>query len=274
MASSKLTSFKRCYCICEAATNITIVHLSPWIWVALGVAAFGLGLSKTGIAGISVLSIAAFAFFLPSRMSVGVVLPILICCDLVAALSYRTNAVWSHLIRLFPWAAAGVFVGYFVLKSFGDAEISRLIGVILIVLVCVQWARKKKSSGSLPADNSVPHSALFIAVMGIAAGFTTMVANAAGPIMVIYFLASRLDKMEFMGTGAWFFLILNWFKVPFSASLGLINLNSLPIDLWLAPFGMCGALFGRWVIKYINQSLFEYFALALTLLASIRLLME
>jgi uncharacterized membrane protein YfcA len=245
------------------------------VWAALAIAAFGQGLSKTGIAGISILSIAAFAFFLPSKMSVGIVLPILICCDLVAVVAYRRNAVWPHLLRLFPWAAVGVVAGYFVLRVFGNVELSRAIGIILIALVCVQWWRKgKQSDKAATADGDVPHSMAFIAIMGISAGFTTMVANAAGPIMVIYFLASRLEKLEFMGTGAWFFMILNWFKVPFSISLHMISLKSLPFDLCLAPCGMAGALFGRWIIKYVNQSLFETSALVLTFLASIRLLFE
>jgi len=237
-------------------------------------AAFGQGLSKTGIAGISILSVAAFANFLPSRMSVGVVLPILICCDLVAVLSYRRNAAWHHLIRLFPWAAIGVVLGYLLLRTFSQFNLSPLIGTILIALVGVQWWRRSKNTDKPAPDSDIPHSAVFIAVMGIAAGFTTMIANAAGPIMVLYFLASRLEKMEFMGTGAWFFMILNWFKVPFSWSLHLISLNSLPYDLWLAPCGMAGALFGRLIIKYINQTVFETSALVLTFLASVRLLFE
>ena len=63
-----------------------------------------------------------------------------------------------------------------------------------------------------------------------------MVANAAGPIMIMYLLAMRLPKLVFMGTSAWYFFVLNLFKVPFSYSLGLINFNSLQVSLVLAPF--------------------------------------
>jgi hypothetical protein len=99
-----------------------------------------------------------------------------------------------------------------------------------------------------------------------------MVANAAGPIMIMYLLAMRLPKMEFIGTSAWFFLVLNLFKVPFSYSLGLINPASLSIDLPLAPFAMMGAVSGRAIIKHIDQSLFEKLALVLTLAAGVRML--
>lgn len=90
--------------------------------------------------------------------------------------------------------------------------------------------------------------------------------------MILYLLAMRLPKMEFIGTSAWFFLFLNLFKVPFSYSLGLINPASLRIDLPLIPFAVLGALSGRAIIPHIDQKLFERLALALTLAAGIRML--
>jgi uncharacterized membrane protein YfcA len=79
--------------------------------------------------------------------------------------------------------------------------------------------------------------------------------------------------MEFIGTGAWYFLTLNLFKVPFSYRLGLINPFSLGIDLALAPFAMLGAFYGKTVLKHIPQSLFEKLALIFTLIAGIKLLL-
>ncbi len=99
-----------------------------------------------------------------------------------------------------------------------------------------------------------------------------MVANAAGPVMILYLLAMRLPKMAFIGTSAWFFLVLNLFKVPFSYSLRLINIGFLQIDLPLAPFAVLGALSGREIIRHIDQSLFEKLALALTFVAGLRML--
>ena len=154
-----------------------------------------------------------------------------------------------------------------------DLAVKRLIGGILVTLVLLHlWRRSRNrvsdnSNGSGLAD----HRRLAI-LAGICAGFTTMIANAAGPIMILYLLAMRLPKMEFIGTSAWYFLVLNLFKVPFSYSLGLINPSSLRIDLPLAPFAMIGALFGRAIIQHIDQALFEKLALILTLAAGIRML--
>ena len=108
---------------------------------------------------------------------------------------------------------------------------------------------------------------------GVSAGFTTMVANAAGPIMIVYLLAMRLPKLVFMGTSAWFFFAVNLFKVPFSYSLGLINFASLHISVPLIPFAVAGAVSGRVLIKYIDQRLFELLAMGFTLLAGLRLLL-
>jgi hypothetical protein len=103
------------------------------------------------------------------------------------------------------------------------------------------------------------------------AGFTTIVSNAAGPLMVIYLLAMRLPKMEYMGTGAVFFLMLNIFKVPFMVWLGLVTRASLLLNAELAPAVVAGTLLGRWLLGRINQRAFENIALALTFAAGVRM---
>ncbi|HEX5324343.1 MAG TPA: sulfite exporter TauE/SafE family protein [Capsulimonadaceae bacterium] len=247
------------------------MHLEPWQWVVCALGAIGLGLSKTGIPGLGILAVAVFAIAIPSRESVGVVLPILLVGDIVAVSFYRRHAVWSHLVRLFPAAAVGVVIGWWALGRMSDAAVARVIGVLLIVLVALQmvkmWADAKRSSNAEPKVHPI-----VAPVMGVFGGFATMVANAAGPIMVLYLLAAGLPKMEFIGTGAWYFLIMNAFKVPFSIRLGLINSTSLPIDALLAPAVIAGAVFGRWVLHHIDQRLFERTAVVLTLIAAVKLL--
>jgi len=195
------------------------------------------------------------------------VLVILICGDLVAVTTYRRDASWPHLIRLFPWAGAGVVLGYFALGRVNDSQMRHLIGVILLCLVVFQFIRSPRPAA--PDGEDLPVRPWLAPLAGITAGFTTMVANAAGPVMVLYLLAMRLPKILFVGTAAWYFLILNIFKLPFSASLGLINPSSLSVALWLGPFAILGALIGRPVITRLNQRIFELTALALTFGAAI-----
>lgn len=247
------------------------MNLEPWQW-AVAVAAAGMvGVSKTGIAGLGVLIVAVFALVLPStKQSTGIVLPLLIFGDIVAVLTYRRHAQWQYLWRLFPWTALGVLAGYFAFGRVNDHQAKVLIGTIVCAMVSLhawrRWQTRKTSEATLE------HGGWFAAAIGILAGFTTLVANAAGPLMVIYLLAMRLPKMEYVGTGAVFFLLLNCFKVPFMIDLGLITGGSLWFNVLLAPAVLLGALFGRWLLPRVNQKLFETLALTLSAAAGIKLL--
>ena len=42
-----------------------------------------------------------------------------------------------------------------------------------------------------------------------------MIGNAAGPVMSVYLLSMRKEKMEYIGINAWNFLVVNLLKVPF-----------------------------------------------------------
>ncbi len=248
--------------------------LNFWQWGLLLAGSALVGLSKTGIAGLGILTVAIFANVLPARESTGVLLPLLICGDVVAVTMYRRHAVWSHLWRLCPWVAAGVVLGFGAMYLVREAHLfQRVIGGILLGMVTLHlWRRWGPARNEDLLEQQEPHQWWFSALMGIMAGFTTMVANAAGPVMILYMLAMQLPKMEFMGTGAWFFLSVNLFKVPFSYRLNLISSASLALDLRLAGMVLAGALTGRLVIGRINQRLFEILALAFTMLASLRML--
>jgi len=247
---------------------VTIHSLQMWQWAALMLGAATIGISKTGIPGIGIFAVALFATVIPARESTGLVLPLLIVGDFFAVGSYFRHAVWSHLWRLFPWAIAGILLGYAAMGHLNNYATGKLIGVILVVMVVVHvWRRYYMKS------DSVPHQIWFAAGMGLLAGFTTMVANAAGPIMVLYLLAMFLPKMEFMGTAAIYAFLLNWFKVPLSHHLGLIDLHSLNIDLFLVPVIILGAFCGKKLLPVINQQFFEWLALGLTVIAALKLLL-
>jgi uncharacterized protein len=248
-----------------------VLSLDASQWVLAALAAFLFGISKTGISGLGILGVAIFANVLPPRESAGYVLPLLIAADLVAVKTYRRHAQWPHLFRLCPWAVVGVVIGYFAVKIADPKIIGRLIGAILVALTLLQMWRSQRARLS-GQELAVPHRFWFALIMGILAGFTTMVANAAGPIMVIYLLAMGLPKYEFLGTGAWYFFLLNTFKVPFSCNLGLINKASLLMDAVLAPATIIGALAGVRIVRHIDQRLFEMLALVLSLLAGLKLL--
>ena len=243
--------------------------LSVWQWIFLALGAFLAGLSKTGVPGLGVLSVAFFANALPARESTGALLPLLIGADVFGVLFFRKHASWAHLWKLFPWVLAGIFAGYFALGRISDNSVQRLIGGILLAMIALHCWRRFQPNGIF---SSLPHTRWFTAPIGIMAGFATMMANAAGPVMTLYLLAIELPKLAFIGTGAWFFMLVNITKVPFSANLGLITPQSLQLDAILLIPMVPGALLGPVILRHINQGKFEIMVMVLAVLASIRLL--
>lgn len=240
----------------------------PWQWGLLTFAAIISGFSKTGIPGISILSVSIFALILPAREATGVVLPMLIFADLFAYVVYRKELEWRRVGRLLPWTGVGLVLGWLTLGHVNNAQATRLIGGIVALMLGLHvWRRARQT----PADSAAPPP-WFGPFIGVFAGITTMMANAAGPVMTLYLLAMRLPKLEFLGTSAAFFLLINWLKVPFIAQLGLINSASLTLNLCLLPAVAVGALAGRPLVQRINQRVFENTALLLAAAAAVRLL--
>ena len=242
-----------------------MMTLQGWEWALAILAALVVGISKAGIGGLGLLAVVIFAMIMPAKQATGMVLPLLCFGDIVAAASYRQHASWHHIRRLFPWTAAGVVIGYLAFDRIDEHQARLLIGGIVLGLVAMHFIRRKFSG------HEAEHGAWFAPTIGVLAGFTTLVANAAGPLMVVYMLAMRLPKMDFVGTSAVFFLIMNLFKVPFMVNLGLINGSSFAFNLCLAPVVLAGAWFGRKLVMKIDQRRFENIALVLSVVAGLNL---
>lgn len=240
--------------------------LAQWLLAIL--AAAGIGVAKSGFSGVSMVHVLVFAFLFGARDSTGVVLPLLIVGDICALLAFHQHARWDYVRRMLPPACLGVVVGWLLMHRLDEAVFKPLIGSVILSLTTLQLVRMRRPHWF--AD--MPHTTWFVWTLGLLAGVTTMLANAAGPIMALYLLAVGLPKFEFVGTSAWYFFIVNTFKVPFSAALGLIHRDTLLLNAALIPAVALGLLGGRWLVKRIPQRLFDALLLAFAALASLRLI--
>ena len=242
----------------------------PFQWICAVLGALMVGISKAGITGLSILSVALFTHVFPSsKQASGLVLPLLIFGDIVAVLSYRTHTQWRYVWKLIPWTAAGVVLGYFALGTISDRTTRIMIGAIIVLLCALGYWRR---GGAQARETAETWHWTLAAAVGILAGFITLIANAAGPLMSIYLIAMRLPKMQFMGTASVFFMVLNLFKVPFMVKLGLITPQSFEFNLALAPAVLLGALAGRWLLIRINQQMFETLVLGFSAIAGVLLI--
>ncbi|MCM8550689.1 sulfite exporter TauE/SafE family protein [Streptomyces sp. STCH 565 A] len=267
--------------------TMTLWHLTGWQFAALAFAALLVGFSKTAVSGANTVSLAIFAAVLPARASTGILLPVLIAGDVLAVLTYRRHAHWPTLWRLFPAVAVGVVVGTLFLVWADDAIVRTSIGVILLFMAGVTVWRRRRDAANAAADSDAADSdaagrpdgsasragRVKARSYGVLGGFTTMVANAGGPVMSMYLLSAGFRKLGFLGTSAFFFLIVNVSKLPFSAGLGLIDGRSLLLDAVLVVFVVPGALLGKWAVTRINQRLFERLVIAATIVGGLQLLL-
>ena len=255
--------------------TMTLWHISLWEFAALAAAALLVGFSKTAVSGANTVSLAIFAAVLPARASTGVLLPVLIVGDVLAVLTYRRHAHWPTLWRLFPAVAVGVVLGTVFLVWADDGAVRTSIGAILLLMAAVTlWRRRAAAHDEGPDPVATRTGRIKARSYGVLGGFTTMVANAGGPVMSMYLLSAGFRKLGFLGTSAFFFLIVNVSKVPFSVGLGLIDGNSLLLDAALAAFVVPGALLGKWAVNRINQRLFEQLVIAATVVGGVQLLLH
>lgn len=244
--------------------------LAVWAWIILALAAVTIGLAKTAIPGGGILPVALFAAVLPARTSTAALLLLLIVGDMFALIAYRRHAHWPTLLRLAPAVVIGLLAGFAFLAWGDDSVVRRAIGVILLVMIAVTlWRRwRGRRADAAPAAPGIAIASSY----GALAGFTTMVANAAGPVMSMYFLAMRTPVQVFLGTSAWFFAIVNLFKVPFLAGIGLFDADVLLMDLALVPLVVIGALLGIRLARRMKQHVFDKIVIGLTIVGAIYLL--
>lgn len=238
---------------------------------ALAASALIVGFSKTGVQTSGILAVTIMASAFAAKQSVGMLLPMLIIADVVAVIYYRRQVVWKHLIVLIPWVLLGIITGYVFMFFIEDIQLKLVIGLLVLFLVMLQLYRSH-SKRSEPASGR--YAAWFGSVMGILAGFTTMVGNAAGGVMAIYLISKKLPKEQFIGTGAWFFLIVNLIKVPFNFSLVTITFNTLLMNAAMIPVILAGAWVGIKIVPRLSQVQFQNIVLTLSALGALQLIIS
>jgi len=226
-----------------------------------------IGMSKTGVHGAGMVAVPLLATVFGGKLSSGILLPILCLADILGVFYYHRHASWPHLWKLFPWAAGGTLLGTWVGAYIDDESFKMMMAVIIFVSVIIMiWLEGDKKE-------SIPNYIWFAALMGIAGGFTSMVGNLAGAVMAIYLLAMRLPKNAFIGTTAWFFMVVNWFKVPFHVfAWETINLNTFLFDLITIPAIVLGAYLGVKIVQRFSEKTYRFFIIGMTVVAAIMML--
>ena len=238
-------------------------------WAALALGAAVVGMSKAALPGVNTIAIALFAAALPAKQSTGALLVLLIVGDVFALLIHRRHARLRALLPLIPAVIVGILLGTAFLAFADNTWTKRVIGIILLLVIAVTlWRRRTERRG----DTRPPGGRMMGVSYGALGGFTTMVANAGGPVMSMYFLAMRFPMREFLGTAAYFFAAVNIAKLPFSIGLGILTVPTLLVDAVLVPAVVLGAWLGEMLLTRMNQRFFDVAVIVVTILGAVYLL--
>lgn len=240
----------------------------PGVLALALLAALCIGLSKSGFSGISMVSIVLLADIYGSKASVGLALPLLIAADLMAYPAFIKHGSWKPVWKLLVPALVGIALGWWVLGLISESTARRVIGGCVLTMVLLQAFRRWRPV----TFNHLAESVGFGTAAGVLGGFATMLANAAGPVIQLYLMARRIPKMELIGIGARFFLLINLLKVPLNARLALITAESLQDNLKLLPAVAVGIFGGKWLLKHVPQAAFEWMVVGFATIAGLRMI--
>jgi len=204
------------------------------------------------------------AIFFGGKASTGIVLPLLCSADIMAVVYYNRHAQWPQFWKLIPWLIAGVLIGVYVGKELDEIIFRRIMAAIIILSVVIMLVLEFRKKVTMP-DNK-----LFAATMGLVSGFTTMLGNLGGAFSNLYFLAMRMPKNNFIGTAAWVFLVINYFKLPFQVFFWKnITGITLQTDLLSLPVLILGFWAGVKIVSKIKDDNYRKVVIVLTIIGAI-----
>lgn len=246
---------------------VRAVEVTPVVFMAIGFAALLIGLAKGGLSGLGPLLTLLVATVMPTRVAIGVLLPMLMIGDVASLVAHRGRWDRAILQRLLPGAAGGVAVASLFLRSMSERGLQLMLAAFTIAFVAYRLAepaiRRRRAIG-------VPGPGWGVAA-GAAAGVTSTVAHVGGPPVAVYLLASRVAPRPFVATNAALFFLINWMKVPGYLAADVFDVDLLITVAPLAVLIFPGILLGRWFVTVVEQAVFDRFILA-SLLAGAALL--
>lgn len=237
-------------------------------WAVIILTAMCIGMSKTGVQGIMLLIVPFMAMAFGAKESTGIILPMLCMADIIAVAYYKRIADWKTVVRLLPTAILGFFVAIAVDRLVPAAQFKKLMGFTLALALAVMFWNEFAGK-----ENKWMNKWWYSAIFGLLGGFTTMIGNAAGPVMAVYLLSMRKDKMSYVGINAWFFLVVNLLKIPLQTFVWHnISWGSFALNATMLPVIFLGAFIGIRIVRWFPEKAFHRFIQAVTVIAVVLML--
>jgi hypothetical protein len=233
-------------------------HMNTAGWLVAAFAVLITGISKSGLGGaLGGLAVPFLSLWISPRNAAAVMLPILIAMDMVGIRAWSGKADWRDLKILIPGAIVGIVLGTLAFGVMSDQLVKGLIGLIAVGFTLDRLLRHR---GQATTEQRPPR--IFGWLSGVGAGFTSTLAHAGGPPVMIYLLSWRQPRETFVATTVFFFSVINLAKLPFYIALGLFSVDTLTMSALLLPLVPVGVWIGMRLLKRIPERPFYLFATA------------
>jgi len=231
--------------------TLTVVDNLAFYLVAVP-AVLIVGIGKGGFAGgLGMLAVPLLALTTSPLQAAGIMLPILCVMDLTGLRAWLHHWDRALMKRLLPSAMIGILIGALTFEFVNDAFLKLLIGVLAVVFALRYWLGEYLRLGIRLPDR--PAAWLWSGV----SGYTSFVAHAGGPPLMIYLLPKNLDKSIFVGTVTIYFAVVNYVKLIPYGFLGQLSAENLGTSLLLAPVAVIGVKLGVWMHDRVDARLFS-----------------
>jgi uncharacterized protein len=234
-----------------------------------------LGLGKGGFVGLGMIATPLLALAVPPLQGAAILLPILMCQDLISIWTYRHRwSAWNLKVlmagSLFGIAAATLFA-----SAVSNAAIEITIGLIGLAFVAHTWLTprllaKLKQTADKPRRPPVALGMLW----GALSAFMSLLIQVGAPPFQMHILPQRLDKLTLVGTGVIFFAFVNWMKVLPYFLLGQFSPRNFATSLALLPLAIATNFLGIWLVRKTPQERFYQISYLLMALISVALLWQ
>lgn len=239
-------------------------------WLVAAFAVLITGISKSGLGGaLGGLAVPFLSLWISPRNAAAVMLPILIAMDMVGIRAWSGKADWRDLKVLIPGAVVGIVLGTLAFGVMSDQLVKGLIGLIAVGFTLDRLLRHR---GQATTEQRPPR--IFGWFSGVGAGFTSTLAHAGGPPVMIYLLSWRQPRETFVATTVFFFSVINLAKLPFYIALGLFSIDTLTMSALLLPLVPVGVWIGMRLLQRIPERPFYLFATAALGLSGVKLLWD
>jgi uncharacterized protein len=240
-----------------------------YFWTVAVIAVLIVALSKSGLVGsLGLVGVPLLSLVMPARDAAGMLLPLLLVMDAIAVWTYRKDADWRILKIMLPGAFVGTAIGWALWSVVSDAMVLLFVGVITLVFILDALLPLRKKLEGLPP--SKPWGTFW----GGFAGFTSFISHTGGPPFQIYVLPQRLAPVNYAGTTAFFFAIVNSAKLVPYFFLGQLNVSNLTHAAFLAPVAIVGVLLGVFLVRRISVKRFYQLTYWLVFLLALKLIYD